>query len=412
MKIEEVPQDLKYCEGAVMRDQNYAVDDEGRYHMVKSDGWAPKNDALDLALEEDKDKEERSHMALHTTTDFQGFELPLTHQPAAHCENGAISTLLRYYGIELSEPMIFGLASGLFFVHLPFIKMSGMPVTAFRTFPGVFFKRITKLLGIKTATRRFLTQERAMKALDHVLIDQKTPVGCVVGMFDLPYLPPEYRFRFNGHNICIIGKDEKTNHYCVLDSNATQKVTISREDLMKVRFATGGTYPLLGQMYWIKSVPELLPDLKALVLKSIRKTCWFMVSQPDFIHIAGANGILYLSRRIRNWEKTMGARRAKLNLAQVIRMLEEIGTGGAGFRFIYGAFLQEAAEKTGLTFLNDYSVRITEIGDLWREFAYKASRIIKKRADENYTYDDLADLLQVIGDKEKVFFKELSEAVR
>ena len=35
MKIEEVPQDLKYCEGAVVRDQNYAVDEEGRYHMVK-----------------------------------------------------------------------------------------------------------------------------------------------------------------------------------------------------------------------------------------------------------------------------------------------------------------------------------------------------------------------------------------
>ena len=412
MKIEEVPQDLKYCEGAVMRDQNYAVDEEGRYHMVKSDGWAPKNDALDLALEEDKDKEERSRMAMRTSTDFQGFELPLSHQPSAHCENGAISTLLRYYGIELSEPMIFGLASGLFFVHLPFIKMSGMPVTAFRTFPGVLFKRITKLLGIKTETRRYLSQERAMKALDHVLIDQKTPVGCVVGMFDLPYLPPEYRFRFNGHNICIIGKDEKTNHYCVLDSNATQKVTISREDLMKVRFAPGGTYPLLGQMYWIKSVPEQLPDMKTLVVKSIQKTCWYMVSQPGFIHIAGANGILYLSRRIRTWEQTMGARRAKLNLAQLIRMLEEIGTGGAGFRFIYGAFLQEAAEKTGLSFLNDYSVRITEIGDLWRAFAYKASRIIKKRAGENYTYDDLADLLQVIGDKEKAFFRELAEAVR
>jgi hypothetical protein len=412
MKIEEVPQDLKYCEGAVMRDQNYAVDEEGRYHMVKSDGWAPKNDALDLALEEDKDKEERSRMAMRTSTDFQGFELPLSHQPSAHCENGAISTLLRYYGIELSEPMIFGLASGLFFVHLPFIKMSGMPVTAFRTFPGVLFKRITKLLGIKTETRRYLSQERAMKALDHILIDQKTPVGCVVGMFDLPYLPPEYRFRFNGHNICIIGKDEKTNHYCVLDSNATQKVTISREDLMKVRFAPGGTYPLLGQMYWIKSVPEQLPDMKTLVVKSIQKTCWYMVSQPGFIHIAGANGILYLSRRIRTWEQTMGARRAKLNLAQLIRMLEEIGTGGAGFRFIYGAFLQEAAEKTGLSFLNDYSVRITEIGDLWRVFAYKASRIIKKRAGENYTYDDLADLLQVIGDKEKAFFRELAEAVR
>ena len=351
-------------------------------------------------------------MSLHTTTDFEGFELPLTHQPAAHCENGAISTLLRYYGVELSEPMIFGLASGLFFVHLPFIKMSGMPVTAFRTFPGVLFKRITKQLGIKTATHRYLTKEGAMKALDRVLVDEKTPVGCVVGMFELPYLPPEYRFRFNGHNICIIGRDDKTGDYSVLDSNATQKVTISREDLIKVRFATGGTYPLMGQMYWIKQMPEQLPDLKPIILKAIHKTCWFMVSQPDFIPYAGANGILYLSRRIRQWEQTMGVRRAKLNLAQVIRMLEEIGTGGAGFRFVYGAFLQEAAEKTGLDCLNDYSRRITEIGDLWRDFAYKASRIIKKRAGEHYTYDDLGDLLQSIGSQEKVFFKELDQTVK
>ena len=64
-------------------------------------------------------------------------ELEIKHKTSAHCENGAISTLLRYHGIEMSEPMIFGLASGLFFVHMPFIKMSGMPVTAFRTFPGI-----------------------------------------------------------------------------------------------------------------------------------------------------------------------------------------------------------------------------------------------------------------------------------
>jgi len=51
-------------------------------------------------------------------------------------------------------------------------------------------------------------------------------------------------------------------------------------------------------------------------------------------------------------EENMGKRDAALNLAQVIRMLEEIGTGGAGFRFIYGAFLQEAAEKTGIESLN------------------------------------------------------------
>lgn len=338
-------------------------------------------------------------------------ELNLPHQSAAHCENGAISTLLKYYGIHLSEPMIFGLASGLFFAHMPFVKMSGMPVTAFRTFPGVLFKRVTNLLGIKTATRRYLNKEHAMRDLDRLLLEEKRPVGCVVGMYYLPYIPIEYRFHFNGHNICVIGKDESTGDYTVLDSNATCKVSISRKDLIKVRFAKGGTYPLLGQMYWIKSVPEQLPDLKPIILKSIKKTCRNMTSQPKFITFAGTNGILYLSRRIRNWETTMGKRRAQLNLAQIVRMLEEIGTGGAGFRFIYGAFLQEAAELSGLEVLNDYSRRITEIGDMWREFAYKASRIFKKRVGEKYTYDDLGDILQRIGEMEHTFFCDLEQAI-
>ena len=412
MKIEEVPQDLKYFKVGFVRDQNYAVDDEGKYHKVWSDGWDVKNDALDVSLEDDKDKEERSQMKIYEPTEFHGFELDLEHRPTAHCENGVISTLLRFYGIDLSEPMVFGLASGLFFVHLPFVKMQGMPVTAFRTFPGVLFKRIMKLYGIKTESHRFLNKDHAMEMLDKILLGQKKPVACVVGIYDLPYYPPEYRFHFNGHNICIIGKDEDKDLYSVLDPVITQKVSISSELLRKVRFAKGGTYPPMGQMYWITDVPKQLPDLKPMILKSIHKTCWFMVSQPDFIPWAGANGIIYLSRRIRKWEQTMGARRAKQNLVQVIRMLEEIGTGGAGFRFVYGAFLQEASEKTGLNVLNDYSVRITEIGDLWRQFAYKASRIYKKRAGETCTYEELGDLLQTIGEKEKAFFKELDQEVK
>ena len=412
MKVEEVPQDLKYFKVGLVRDQNYALDSEGKYQKVWSDGWEPKNDALDVALEDDKDKEERSHMETYKPTAFHGFELNLEHRPTAHCENGVISTLLRFYGIDLSEPMVFGLSSGLFFAHLPFIKMQGMPMTAFRTFPGILFKRIMKLYGIKTESHRFLNKDHAMKKLDKVLLGQKKPVACVVGIYDLPYYPPEYRFHFTGHNICIIGKDEEQNVYSVLDPVITEKVTISAELLKKVRYAKGGTYPPMGQMYWVKSVPDKLPELKPMILKSIHKTCWFMVSQPDFIKFAGANGIIYLSRRIRKWEKKMGERKAKQYLVQVIRMLEEIGTGGAGFRFVYGAFLQEAAEKTGIDCLNDYSIRITEIGDLWREFAFKASRIYKRRAGENYTYDDLGDLLQTIGEKEKAFFKDLDRTAK
>ena len=260
-----------------------------------------------------------------------------------------------------------------------------------------------------------------MRKLDELLLEKKIPVGCVVGIYELPYMPPENRFRFNGHNICIIGKDEESGDYRVLDSNATQKVTMTRDQLIRVRFAKG-TYPLMGQMYWIKSVPEDLPKrmsadnpdvdfLKPLILKAIRQTCKNMTSQPKWFPYVGVNGIMYLARRMRTWEQKMGRRKARILLVQVIRMLEEIGTGGAGFRFVYGAFLQEASERTGIAELNDYSRRITEIGDQWRVFGYKASRVFKKRAGEEYTYDDLADLLEKISEAERSFFVDLKNAV-
>ncbi|MBP5258940.1 MAG: hypothetical protein K6A98_02860 [Prevotella sp.] len=52
MKIEEVPQDLKYYKDSLIRDVNYAVDADGKYRVVISDGWEAKNDALDAAWDE------------------------------------------------------------------------------------------------------------------------------------------------------------------------------------------------------------------------------------------------------------------------------------------------------------------------------------------------------------------------
>lgn len=109
----------------------------------------------------------------------------------------------------------------------------------------------------------------------------------------------------------------------------------------------------------------------------------------------------------------MGRRTAMLHLAQVIRMSEEIGTGGAGFRFIYAAFLQEAAEKTGLDVLNDYSERMTAIGDQWRLFAYRGSRFIKNRGrgKEPCSYEELGAMLKNIGEQEEQFYRDLEKTV-
>jgi len=54
-------------------------------------------------------------------------------------------------------------------------------------------------------------------------------------------------------------------------------------------------------------------------------------------------------------------------------MQEEIGTGGAGFRYLYAAFLQEAGEMLKRDDLQEMSAELTAIGDEWRNFAYNAA---------------------------------------
>ncbi len=264
-------------------------------------------------------------------------KIDFRHSQAAHCENGATSNLLRYHGIELSEPMVFGIGSGIFFSHMPFIKMNKIPVTSFRPYPGMIFNRVTKRLGVKIVRKKFSDPDMAMTELDN-LLEKGSPVGMLVGVYNLSYFPPEYRFHFNAHNLVVFGKEE--GKYLVSDPVMERVEKIDYEELKKVRFAKG-TYPPKGRMYYIDDV-DTNYDLKNAILVGIKMTCKHMLHIP--IPMFGVKGIRFLAKKMNKWPEKKGPKIARLYLGQVIRMLEEIGTGGAGFRFIYAAFLQEASK--------------------------------------------------------------------
>lgn len=75
------------------------------------------------------------------TTEILADGRTYVHRQSAHCETGVTSALFRDKGIDLSEPMIFGIGSGIFFGHLPFVKWTGLPVTTYRSLPGMVFKK-------------------------------------------------------------------------------------------------------------------------------------------------------------------------------------------------------------------------------------------------------------------------------
>ena len=322
------------------------------------------------------------------------------HYQSAHCENGVTSNLLKFYGINLSEPMVFGIGSGYFFSHMPFIKLNGMAVTSFRVLPGWIFKRVTHRLGIKVKRKKFRNRELSMRELDE-LLEKGIPVGMLVGVFQLPYFPKEYRFHFNAHNVTVFGKEG--DRYWVSDPVMEHVETLSYDELLKVRFAKG-TYPPKGRLYHIDYVPPRV-DIKSAIIKGIRKTAKDMLTIP--VPMFGINGIRYLAKRMRRWPARFGDKLAAHNLAQVVRMLEEIGTGGAGFRFIYAAFLQESSVILNKPLLNDLSVEMTAIGDAWREFAVLAARCFKQRDKGQTSYDSLSDMLMKIADREEKVFVQL-----
>lgn len=322
------------------------------------------------------------------------------HNQSAHCENGAVLNLLRFHNLTLSEPMIFGIGSGLFFTFLPFVKVNGLPGSSYRILPGWIFKRVTRRLGITMHSQTFRDQDKAMAELDRVLA-KGLPVGVLTSVFYLPYLPKALRFHFNAHNIVVYGKVD--NRYLVSDPVLDSVTEISYEDLKRARFAKGTLAPK-GKMYYPVHVPENI-DLRPAIVKGIRKTASDMLGVP--LPFFGIKGIRYMSSTLRKWPRKVDQKELVLRLGQLIRMQEEIGTGGAGFRFIFAAFLQEASEILNQSWLKDVSVEMTQTGDRWRDFAFEAGRICKGREAENSSIHLLSDILLDCAEREEKIFKKL-----
>jgi hypothetical protein len=130
-----------------------------------------------------------------------------------------------------------------------------------------------------------------------------------------------------------------------------------------------------------------------------------MVKAP--VPIIGVRGIRFLARQLEGWPQKFGQKRAIQYLGHLIRMQEEIGTGGGGFRFIYAAFLQEAAELLEQPRLGELSRELTEIGDRWRELALFAARRCKGRGEKESSYPSLAAILRDCADREEQLFRLL-----
>lgn len=326
------------------------------------------------------------------------FEPHFQHRQSAHCESGVMASLLSHAGLPMSEPMAFGLASGLAFAYLPIVKLSGMPLIAYRMPPKHLIKTLSKRLGARLHSRTFGNPEQGRRELD-ALLDSGRLAGLQSSVFWLPYFPPEMRFHFNAHNLLAYGRDG--DDYLISDPVFEEPVRCAAADLQKARFAKGAL-AAKGLMYWLDEVP-LEQDWEKLVRQSVLSTTRILDGMP--LPWIGIRGIQHLAKQIEQLDPAQ-AKYNRLYLTHIVRMQEEIGTGGAGFRFMYASFLQEAGELIGAATLQQASTQLTAIGDDWRQFASACVRASRSKG-EVPDFRPIADSLRSIALQERELMKEL-----
>lgn len=323
----------------------------------------------------------------------------------AHCESGTVRAILNNEGLDITEAMVFGIASGIFFGYF---ESSNFPFPTFivRSKPGTIRTNLSKRLGIKFYEKQFKNPEEGMRVLDDVLSNGK-PAAVQVDFFYMEFLPEYIRAHINVHFVNVVGMNE--HNYLISDSYHRDKAELRKEVLKKARFVGGFMEPK-GFLFYPVHIPEEI-DFNKAIIKGIKKASFNMTKLP--VPFIGVKGIRKFARKVNGWPKlARDIDHLSHEIMKINVLLEDQGTGGAGFRFLYATFLQEAAQRLKDEQLEGMSKRMMSIGDDWRNISYFAARIGRNRDLGEERLKELSQMIDAMADQEQAFFSELHKMVK
>lgn len=332
-------------------------------------------------------------------------EIAFEHKMAAHCESGTVTALLNHHGLDITEPMVFGISSGIFFGYF---ESSNFPFPMFivRNKPGSIRKNISKRLGVKFYTKQFKNQQKGIDALNS-LIDDGHPIATQVDFYYMKFLPEYIRTHMNVHFVNIVGRNEES--YLVSDSYHRTIAELDAATLNKARFVGGYMAPK-GFLYYPTFIPDHI-DFDKAIIKGIKKAAYNMTRLP--VPFIGIKGMRKFARKVTTWpELARDTDHLSHEIMKINVLLEDQGTGGAGFRFLYATFLQQASRKLNDNQLAEMSKKMMAIGDNWRNISYFAAKIGKNRDLGEARLKELSEMIEGMADQEQLFFTELYKLVK
>lgn len=126
----------------------------------------------------------------------------------------------------------------------------------------------------------------------------------------------------------------------------------------------------------------------------------------------GVKGIRMFAKKIVEWPSfARDTEHLSHEIMKINILLEDQGTGGAGFRFMYASFLQQASAILEKPEWAALSKEMMEIGDGWREISLFASRIGKNRELGPDRLKELGSMIMGRAEVEEQFFRRLKNSL-
>ncbi|WP_328875349.1 BtrH N-terminal domain-containing protein [Streptomyces sp. NBC_00287] len=275
-----------------------------------------------------------------------------------HCETTALGVLLRHEGLDLSEPMLFGLGAGLSFIYWD-SKAMGFPFLGGRVKPFELTRNLAAVLGLELQVRETTSPRKAWQDVAAPL-DAGRPVGLQLDSYHLDYFST--KVHFGGHVVAMYGYDEQ-DAYLVDTAPQGGAVTTSLDGLARAR-AERGPMTARHRSFTI-TAPSSPTSPQDRIIPAI-KTCADAFLNPPIANL-GHRGIEKAAKLVPKWLQRSGNPREDLPRAALL--MERAGTGGALFRNLYRDFLAECAQSIDSSHLRTGHSLYAEAATLWTQVA-------------------------------------------
>ncbi|AJT42437.1 BtrH N-terminal domain-containing protein [Psychromicrobium lacuslunae] len=276
-----------------------------------------------------------------------------------HCETTALGVLLSHSGIDLSEPMLFGLGSGLSFIYWD-SKKQDFPFLGGRVKPFQLTQSLAARLGLTLHSQETSSAQKAWEQV-RSSVDQGIPVGLQLDSYYLDYFTS--RVHFAGHMVALYDYDEETAF--IVDTEQQGGCVSTSLSSLRLARAAGGAMSARHRSFTLTLPDSGSINLASAIIPAITECAQSFLAPP--IANLGHRGIRTTASRITGWfDRVENPHR---DLPIIATLMERAGTGGALFRRIYRDFLTECLPLVSETGSSAASTSLERGRDLFAESA-------------------------------------------